>query len=39
VLPIGERRPRPGDEVEVKIQPLTPGERGQGLAVRRFWYE
>jgi SAM-dependent methyltransferase len=38
-LPIAGRRPRPGDEVEVKIQPAVPGERGQGLAVRRFWYE
>ncbi len=37
-LPLGERRPRPGDEVEVKIQPETPGEHGRGLAVRRFWF-
>ena len=29
-LPLGERRPRPGDEVEVKIQPETPGEHGSG---------
>jgi SAM-dependent methyltransferase len=38
-LPIAGRRPRPGDEVEVKIQPAIPGERERGLAVRRFWYE
>jgi SAM-dependent methyltransferase len=38
-LPIGQQRPRPGDEVEVKIQPAAPGERGRGLAVRRFWFE
>ncbi len=38
-LPIAQQRPRSGDEVEVKIQPASPGERGQGLAVRRFWFE
>jgi SAM-dependent methyltransferase len=38
-VPLGERRPQPGDEVEVKIQPAAPGDRGQGLAVRRFWFE
>jgi hypothetical protein len=35
-LPISSRRPNPGDEVEVKIQPETPGREGQGLAVRAF---
>jgi SAM-dependent methyltransferase len=35
-LPISTRRPNPGDEVEVKIQPETPGTPGQGLAVRAF---
>lgn len=38
-LPIAAQRPRPGDEVEVKIQPAAPGERGRGLAVRRFWFD
>jgi SAM-dependent methyltransferase len=48
-LPLGQRRPNPGDEVEVKIQPdLEAGrspalaalpERERGLAVRRFWFE
>lgn len=37
-LPIGAQRPRPGDEVEVKIQPASPGARAQSLAVRRFWF-
>jgi SAM-dependent methyltransferase len=37
-LPVGAQRPRPGDEVEVKIQPAAPGARGRGLAVRRFWF-
>ncbi len=47
-LPLGARRPNPGDEVEVKIQPQpdpadAPAlaalpERERGLAVRRFWF-
>ena len=37
-LPVGPNRPRPGDEVEVKIQPDSPGEHERGLAVRRFWF-
>lgn len=37
-LPIPNYRPRPGDEVEVKIQPDPPSERGRGIAVRRFWF-
>ena len=37
-LPLGERRPRVGDEVEVKIQPEYPSQREHGLAVRRFWF-
>jgi SAM-dependent methyltransferase len=35
-LPIPGNRPRPGDEVEVKIQPETTSAPGSGLAVRSF---